>query len=351
MGIAMEVEGYGSFEFEDIRHTADSLSFVWTPSFELDCSMYLLEDGVYQGACMDPWGGFGGIVMAPPGSNVDAIKLHNATIESIAGWSAPPMEEAQPSLGETYPQGRMVSVSGRTVNLVDVGASDVTVILEAALGDNLTSWERLHKLLAQTLRVVAYDRAGMGLSEASASERGPEQIAVDLHGLLREAEIPPPYILVGHAEGALIVRRFAALYEEEVTGMVLIDPHHETQAEAWRALSAGAWDEFWTQKKEFHQRMPHALRAEFEAYAKIIDQGSVPGLGPLPDMPTVVLTAGRPSEAPLWIGDSIKGREAWRRFHQTWIGEATHITASHVGAYIHQEDPDLVLQAILQVAE
>ena len=97
--ITMVVEGYGPFEFEKIRVTSDSLRFTWEPSFELACSLARLESGEFQGACMDPWGGFGGIVMAPPGSDPDAIQLHDETIESIAGWAEPPS-------GDTLPQPR-----------------------------------------------------------------------------------------------------------------------------------------------------------------------------------------------------------------------------------------------------
>ena len=189
--ITMEVDGYGDFAFEEIRITQDSLAFQWTPSFTLDCAMFRLPTGVYQGACKDPWGGFGGIIMAPPGSDVNAIELHNETIESVAGWQPPPEEEVLPPLSESYPMGRIITVGGRKVNLVDVGTGDATVVLEAALGDNLTSWERLHQLLSSRMRVVSYDRAGMGFSEGSGAVRSPRQIATELHQILRTANIPP----------------------------------------------------------------------------------------------------------------------------------------------------------------
>ncbi len=80
--ITMEVDGYGDFAFEEIMITQDSLAFQWTPSFTLNCAMFRLPTGVYQEACKDPWGGFGGIIMAPQGSDVNAIELHNETIGS-----------------------------------------------------------------------------------------------------------------------------------------------------------------------------------------------------------------------------------------------------------------------------
>jgi pimeloyl-ACP methyl ester carboxylesterase len=42
--------------------------------------------------------------------------------------------------------------------------------------------------------------------------------------MLKQAGIKPPYILVGHSFGGLVMRRFALNYPEEVTSMLLVDP-------------------------------------------------------------------------------------------------------------------------------
>ena len=246
VNIAMVVGGSTTFDFEDIRVVRDSLIFSWQPGFKLNCAMHRLDDGVYQGACMDPWGGFGGIIMAPPGSDLNTIEIDAETVESIAGWTPP--EEETVSLGAAYPVGESIDVGGYRLNVFEAGEGDVTVVLEAGLGDNLTVWENVQARLAQTTRVVAYDRAGFGYSEPSPSRRTPEQIATELHALLREAQIAPPYVLVGHAEGGLYVRRFASLYPNEVAGLVLVHAGHEAQGARWQALDAASWVDYLTKK-------------------------------------------------------------------------------------------------------
>jgi pimeloyl-ACP methyl ester carboxylesterase len=46
----------------------------------------------------------------------------------------------------------------------------------------------------------------------------------DLRLLLDRAELPPPYVLVGHSLGGLIVRIFKQQHPELVAGLVLVDP-------------------------------------------------------------------------------------------------------------------------------
>ena len=57
--------------------------------------------------------------------------------------------------------------------------------------------------------------------------RGPDAIISDLHLLLANARIAPPYILVGHSVGGMFMRLFASRYPQEVVGMVLVDSSHE----------------------------------------------------------------------------------------------------------------------------
>jgi pimeloyl-ACP methyl ester carboxylesterase len=49
----------------------------------------------------------------------------------------------------------------------------------------------------------------------------------ELHTLLVNANIPRPYVVVGHSLGGMLVRVYAHNYPDEVVGMVLVDSFHE----------------------------------------------------------------------------------------------------------------------------
>ena len=71
--------------------------------------------------------------------------------------------------------------------------------------------------------VCAYDRAGLGWSEAAATPRDPITIVHELHELLAVAGIQPPYVMAGHSYGAVLARIYAAQYPAQVVGIVLVD--------------------------------------------------------------------------------------------------------------------------------
>jgi pimeloyl-ACP methyl ester carboxylesterase len=48
------------------------------------------------------------------------------------------------------------------VRRVEAGVGEPTVVLEAGAGNGAEAWQRVIPLLAPHVRVVAYDRAGLG---------------------------------------------------------------------------------------------------------------------------------------------------------------------------------------------
>ena len=127
------------------------------------------------------------------------------------------------------PPGELVDVGGHRLHLHCVGTGSPTVILEAGLGENWLSWHLVQDSIAGVTRVCAYDRAGLGWSDAAPGPLPSAQVAESLHTLLNNADIQGPYVLVGHSYGGFHVRSFAYQYPEEVAGIVLVDAYHENQ--------------------------------------------------------------------------------------------------------------------------
>lgn len=131
---------------------------------------------------------------------------------------------AEASDTKTYPPpGQLVEVGGHRLHIHCTGSGSPTVVIEAGLGDWSTGWDFVQQGVDKTTRVCTYDRAGWGWSEAGPLPRDAAQFAKELHTLLQTANIPGPYVMVGHSLGGFGVRVFVHDYASEVAGVVLID--------------------------------------------------------------------------------------------------------------------------------
>lgn len=129
------------------------------------------------------------------------------------------------------PPGQRVDVGGYSLHLYCTGEGNTTVVVDTGNGDFSIGWLGIQRAISKYTRICTYDRAGYGWSDSSPNPRTATQMANELHQLLINAKIDPPYILVGQSLGGFTVRMFASQYPNEVLGMVLVDAGHEEQLE------------------------------------------------------------------------------------------------------------------------
>ena len=277
-------------------------------------------------------------------------------------------------LRQNPPPGRLVDVGGYRMHINSTGEGSPTVILDSGLSDSSLSWYKVQPEVARFVRVVSYDRAGLGWSDPSPQPRNSRVFAEELHTLLHNAGIPAPFVLVGHSMGGYDVRMFASLYRPEVAGMVLVDASHPDLSSRAPGMRENflLWRNYLVQRQRL---MPFgiprlmgwcdagtpqpALRAvecrssryeetlaELDSFATSGDQ--VRPTGSLGDMPLAVLT-----EDP----DQVYSRDMLPAFLECQDDlarlstRATHVVAKGSGHQIQKERPDLVIAAIRQVVE
>ena len=122
------------------------------------------------------------------------------------------------------PLGKLFDIGTHKLHVISSGEKRIstapTVILDAGLGASALDWILVQPEIAKFAHVCSYDRSGYAWSEESPLLRSSENIAEELHELLRKAQIPPPYILVGHSFGGTNMQLYASKYPDEVAGIV-----------------------------------------------------------------------------------------------------------------------------------
>jgi len=275
--------------------------------------------------------------------------------------------------------GQLVDMGGYKMHIDCIGQGSPTVILDAGLGDSFISWNKVQPEIAKFARTCSYDRAGIGYSDPSPRPRTSEDFAQELHILLHNAGVPPPYLLVGHSMGGFDVRLYASLYPSEVAGMVLVDSSHPEQQKRLPP-AINDLDATWLREQEFFEfTMPFgiprllgfcgndaAVRAvdcnfhsarEAVAELKTISQSAAQtaATGSLGDIPLVVLSHDPDTPQLDLPEDLVKPtNDAWERMQEDLTHLSTRgkqIIAKNSGHYIQLDRPDIVIEAIRGVVD
>ncbi len=241
-------------------------------------------------------------------------------------------------------QCRRLQVDGREVRMLLAGDRGPTVVFESGAGSSLETWVRIQPEVARFARTISYDRAGTGLSSQGAVPRDARNIAAELHANLQAAQAVPPYVLVGHSLGGPYLRVFAAMFPDEVAGVILVDPTQEDLVEWAKARKS---ETFQNQNRPYDEG-----DCAFAALAQARESR-------LPERLPVTLISGMgPREIPGFVSakqraELMKDQETlWPmklKFHREWVEKLPKgqlVVTEKSGHGIPFEEPELVIAEI-----
>ncbi|MGD6875094.1 alpha/beta fold hydrolase [Bacillus infantis] len=213
-----------------------------------------------------------------------------------------------------------------------------TIIMDAGYGDHSKAWDPVIEELSTLSRVFTYDRAGLGKSERSTSPRTSREMVKELKELLTEANIAPPYILVGHSFGGGNMRMYATEYPDEVFGLVLVDSTPEDYRE--RFLPAMPED---FQEAYHKQFVREGNYGEFmESLQQLKDTRR------RLDVPLIVLSAGKKAHY------SAESQALWNDMQRELLEISSHgelVIAENSAHYIQRDEPEVVVDAVRKLID
>jgi pimeloyl-ACP methyl ester carboxylesterase len=234
------------------------------------------------------------------------------------------------------------------------GGGPRTVVFESGLGDTLGIWSSVQpEIAAGCARTVSYDRAGYGDSDPPRTTRDAAHIVAELRTALRQRNILPPYVLVGHSIGGLYMQYFARNYPREVAGLVLVDSSSWNQrlplvptVPALQAADPMGDSPPADSSREVVLFMPWIMRLEIMGSA---DAGAQVHASPAPAaVPTIVLSSTR----------RLRGETAAAEARETRLQDelaqefpgSEHVRVAASGHYIQRDRPDVVIAAVRKLA-
>ena len=284
------------------------------------------------------------------------ILLSLSTLSNVSAYDDKPFK----------PPGRFINIGFQTMYVDCLGENKPTIIVDVGIAASSASWYKIAKELSKNTRICLYDRAGYGWSDSGRGERTTATIVHELKLLVKRAEIPGPYIIVGHSFGGFTARYFPSKFPEDVAGLVLVDSSHPEQIYRLSALDNLGKKPLITGRKsiapenfsEFEKKwyfLNSSRKATFAQMAelKYFKQSAyqVKHSGPLKDIPIAVLSRGI-SQLPELNGVSLENE--WQDMQKDLLNlskNSWHSIIVNSGHNIHEEAPAKIIENILEVIE
>lgn len=246
-----------------------------------------------------------------------------------------------------------IFLNGRRFAYELQGTGKVSVLLETGFGAEASEWQVVADEIAHRAPVFLYDRLGRGASDPPPGSRTSLEIHHELCALLEATGVRPPFVLVGHSFGGLLMRLFAAGRQSDVDGLVLVESMHSRQFEElgpkFPRPSAGEAGEL-TRMRQFWQHgwkntestpelidLPLSLLSD----SKRIDLGEVP---------LHIITAAAFRNAP-FLPDNTKERlqTIWDCLQADLPVVSKKVTRTHLSKsdhFVQRDAPGSIIEAI-----
>lgn len=270
------------------------------------------------------------------------------------------------------PEIKTLQVGPHTIRTYIAGKGHIAsgippVVFENGLGGSIEDWDPLLTKVAEFAPVFAYDRPGLGESLESDFEPSPVNVTSLLGKILRQLDLAPPYILVGFSLGGPYARMHAAAFQDDVAGIVYIDPMDFTQTLQSRLEEFGAvgnaqevLDEYDHVIRTYFREFQHGQAAlELEQAFALTDDGfsDLNEQAPAIPVPQVILSS---TMEPVRFGDFSFDFDAWAKLStrnriarlMNWVTsleEGYFVVTPSSPHKIHSDDPQLVTWAIKRV--
>ena len=289
--------------------------------------------------------------------------------------------------------GQSIDIGGRSLNIFCSGSGTPAVIFDSGAGSGGYIWSDIQHEVAKLTRACWFDRAGLGWSDDGPYPRSGTNMSRDLHTLLQNSGVSPPYVLVGHSLGGLNVRVYNGMYPRDVAGAVLVDAAHEDEPRRAPKFMLGhsapklLWHPIWSAahaarfvgllrltgprislpddpKQRTREQIVQALRFQPKTIATLADPttpvryAEAERAGGFGDRPLIVLTRGKIDTPP---NPSEMDRE-YAAYSQVWMHEiqpklarlsskGKQIIVEKSGHDIPDEAPEMIIAAVREILD
>jgi len=272
-------------------------------------------------------------------------------------------------------QKRFIEIDGSKIWINTIGIENrkegqPVIVFESGYGTPMGHWDRILNGVSEMAPFITYDRPGIGESEADNEMPTIKNVSDKLIKILKDLDIQPPYVLVGHSLGGAYVRGFAVYYPELLAGLVIIDPADFTETQENKRLN---FRELGINEYKIDSLLAKYERESIENKKKSTAPISVQEEGEvlenlrrtdfkeindseLPNIPVHIITGGRYDTPPRFrshdFNDSLMFRAKMKHRVERWteviqsVDKGMIFYSGDAGHFVHYDDPELLISSI-----
>ncbi len=254
--------------------------------------------------------------------------------------------------------GYFTYLKGKKQYVIVQGTGEPTIVFLTGKGRDCSDFKKVYDKLKKTNQIFAYDRAGLGQSDAFRGDRRVDTMAFELHELLVKEKIKPPYVLVGHALGTYIMRCYVNMFPKDVSGMLFIDPSHEYEFKHGLEIRSDSDKVVFRDEYKSYLRLEGKYKAhkaeskqcfDFDTLGFSTNQRIVKDLKLPTDIPMTIMIARKIDADNDYVNKEMEFRI---NFFENWktINPNTKVVSSYkIGHFIQKEAPEMVIDEINEV--
>lgn len=247
-----------------------------------------------------------------------------------------------------------VSAMAESITIQDVeieyeikGEGIIPVVFEAGALSGMEGWNAIWNKLPEGVTAVRYSRRGEGGSGPCEGNLSARDYADDLNRLVTSLNLPKPFVFVAHSYGGKIARVYAAVYPDDVAGMLMLDPSNPADIEIVKALDPinGAQEIETIKAADFA-----AGKGQWCFLQDLWKKDPMPGFSQIGDKPVTLIAGIKPvPDSPMLFLSAI-GRQKWGEAQQAWVDQFPQgrvVLSKQSGHFVQDDEPQRVLDELI----
>jgi pimeloyl-ACP methyl ester carboxylesterase len=223
------------------------------------------------------------------------------------------------------------------------GNGENTIIFLNGFRMSHDTWGQVSTDISVEHSVLVFNRRGIGKSSKAQREQSGETVIKEIHSLIVNLNITPPFLLVAHTLGAIFANLYARTYPKDVLGLVFIDGTHPSEIAQHRKNKSSFFIKMINDTlKSIEKLFDQYKYSEDECINKTVLQ--IQNADPFPNVPVAIVSGAK--KIPFVSAEEFSVHQGYQLALLKLSAKSTHYQCHQSSHFPQITEPDKVVSVI-----